>query len=255
MLDPFLRGPLRAIARRFYQQIARRTSITIEVAGERVRFEFGSEPALSKSSVVHELEHFTRNIRRGDIVADVGAFEGTFTVIAAACTGSAGRIVAFEPSPESRAVLERNMALNGFQQRVTIVPAAVAAATGSATLYSSPREQTSTLYASAAVAGVQPMPVRTVSLDDYFEGERVDLIKIDVEGAEFAVLRGAQRLLGEGARVLCEIHPYAWAEAGHTGEALLQWLALRGRRMVWLGTNEPVTEFRYGNTELLTTPG
>jgi hypothetical protein len=98
-----------------------------------------------------------------------------------------------------------------------------------------------------------PIKAELTTLDDFFGalGRDPDLVKIDAEGAKFAVLHGADRLLRGPARVLCELHPYAWPSAGHDGAALSNWLHQRGRRIVALESGEPLTEFRYGVTELV----
>ena len=99
----------------------------------------------------------------------------------------------------------------------------------------------------------QPISVQLTTLDAFFAeiGTDPSLVKIDVEGAEFAVLRGSDRIVRGPARVLCELHPYAWPAAGHTGADLQRWVEQRGRRLVWLDGGEPVHEFRYGVTELV----
>ena len=60
----------------------------------------------------------------GDVFFDLGAYVGPFTLLAARLVGPEGRVVAFEPDPRARAVLERNLAANGVAN-VTVVPCAV----------------------------------------------------------------------------------------------------------------------------------
>ena len=92
----------------------------------------------------------------------------------------------------------------------------------------------------------------TVTLDRAMEGKRrPDVVKIDVEGAEFRVLRGMTTILASAAVVLCELHPYAWAKEGHSGDDLRSWLGTHGRRMLDLDTGQPFTEFRYGVAKLI----
>src|SRR5262249_34760724 len=74
--------------------------------------------------------------------------------------------------------------------------------------------------------------IQVVALDSAFPGERVDLLKIDVEGYEEMVLRGASNLLRSAARrpraVFVEVHPYAWPSLGTTSASLLNLLSASG---------------------------
>jgi FkbM family methyltransferase len=177
---------------------------------------------------------FFRAISEGDWVADVGAFRGTYTVLAAAAAGPTGRVTAFEPFPESRQLIARSVAKNGIEDRVVIAPYAVLDRTGQVNFFTAGVRNENSVYKTAVPSQATPVIVSCVTLDGYFdrEGRLPAVVKVDVEGAEFAVLRGAERILASGARVFCEFHPYAWEEAGHNAEDFFAWLATRGRRIV-----------------------
>jgi FkbM family methyltransferase len=259
ILARVLRGPLRSVARFVYRPLARRFHITLTIDGKPVRFRFGSEPPTQGAGIGPlDLRRFAAFIQPGFTVADVGAHVGTFSVIAGARVGPAGRVFSFEPAPESRRMLQQNIGLNRFEQRVTIVPAAVSDQTGQTVFYIDGKSTTNSLMQLESVSPTGSAPQRAITvglttLDDFFAsiGRDPDLVKIDVEGAEFAVLRGADRILRGPARVLCELHPYAWTAAGHDGHAMVQWLKERGRRIVALDDGKPLSEFRYGVTELV----
>lgn len=124
---------------------------------------------------------------------DLGANVGFYSVLAASVVGSQGRVVAFEPLPRNLGFLQRHVAINGLSQ-VTVVPSAVAARRGTARFTVHERGEMGQL---AATGG---MEVAVTTLDDFvFSGaERPpDVIKVDVEGAECAVLEGARRTLRE----------------------------------------------------------
>jgi len=147
---------------------------------------------------------FQRFVRKGNILFDVGANMGVYTFLAAKSCGSAGHVYAFEPQANLVKCLDRSVSLNGYEARVTVVCAAVSNDHGSqATLfYAANRDGTGipSLFAHEWLDAESGMRVPTVSVDGYRQEkgiERVDVIKIDVEGAEMLVLRGMQRTLEE----------------------------------------------------------
>jgi FkbM family methyltransferase len=124
---------------------------------------------------------------------DIGAYTGIYTLLACA-SNSALEVAAFEPQPDVFRMLEANVRANpGFSHRVTLVPKAVSDKPGDA-LLSVPHDPT----AASIVPGREGTSrlVRTVRGDDAVPpGLEVDLIKIDVEGHELAVLSGLERTL------------------------------------------------------------
>ena len=136
-----------------------------------------------------------RNVAPGDVVYDVGAHIGFFSV----CAARLGAVVyAFEPVPENAARLRDNVALNGLE--IHVVEAAAWAESGSVGLVPGDSD-----FEARATSG---NGTPSVSLDAFAAGEPAPaLIKLDVEGAEAEVLRGARRLLAEARPVLvCELH-------------------------------------------------
>jgi FkbM family methyltransferase len=152
-------------------------------------------------------------LRPGDTAVDVGAHIGFFTMHMAAAVGPAGRVHAFEPFDANADLLERSIAENGFGDRVVFRRAAAGLASGTATL-TFPRETLNSGGAYLLRAGTAPLTgnltsqVEVVALDDAGLRRPVRLIKMDVEGAEPQVVRGARRLLREDRPIIVsEIHP------------------------------------------------
>ena len=141
-------------------------------------------------------------LQPGQVVYDIGASSGFYTLIAARAIGPAGVVVAFEPLPSSAVDLRKNIVLNGLEN-VIVLELAIGDSPGRAVLVEAG------LQAAVAVAAAG-VAVDVVTLDDLVAGERVpppDLIKMDVEGAELAVLRGATRTLHAHRPVLLvEVH-------------------------------------------------
>lgn len=141
---------------------------------------------------------FLRTVcRPGQVVLDVGAHIGLFSVVIARSVGSAGRVFSFEPTPETRGVLESVVRLNGVQDVVAVRPEAVAECTGFAEFHSVRVAGANSNSLVRTDRHESVMSVPTTNIDDFVAGcaERCDLVKIDAEGAELAVLRGAMHTL------------------------------------------------------------
>jgi FkbM family methyltransferase len=160
-------------------------------------------------------------VREGDVIADVGAHIGLYTLAFAQRVGATGHVYAFEPDPASMSLLRRGVELNGVGTTTTAL--ACAAGDGNEkVLFTTGRGSESHVTAGSGESGAQ---IETTSLDEVFDQARLDLLKIDVEGYEAHVLRGARRLLGDPDRappvIFIEVHPYAWERYGTTAELLL----------------------------------
>lgn len=148
------------------------------------------------------------NLRRGDVALDVGANVGLLTLLMAHRVGPSGQVHAFEPHPDNAARLERDLQIERLTKRVSVVRAAVNdGSVKEISLFAGRGHATSEWNIMGHdVNGVPTeavLKVPTVSLDEHFApGSRIDLVKIDVEGAESLVLAGMQRVLDECAPVL-----------------------------------------------------
>jgi FkbM family methyltransferase len=145
-------------------------------------------------------EVLARLIDAGDTVIDAGANVGYMTVLAATAAGRGGRVLAFEPHPELFAVLQQNAAYamrSGC--RVEARQAALGETRGPALLRIPPsfadNDGMATL-ADGAPASTEAVQVAVERLDDVID-TGASVLKLDVEGFEASVLRGAQRLLSE----------------------------------------------------------
>ncbi len=162
-------------------------------------------------------------IRPGDIFADVGVFIGLYTVAVAKRVGPAGRVVGFEPDPANFFTAGEHVKLNGLEQNVELIQAAVGPYEGQV-----PFQFGGDTAHVATLTGSDTCTVQCVTLDRIFDGRRLDVLKIDVEGFEEKVLRGGSGLLNDKARrpraIFIEVHPYAWPEIGTTSDSLLELL-------------------------------
>jgi FkbM family methyltransferase len=165
-----------------------------------------------------EYAAFKAAVRPGTIVFDVGANIGAYTVLFAQWTGAAGRVFAFEPSPQSIAGLREQLRLNDLSDRVEIVEAAVSERAGTAAFDCGGASGTNALVTDAG-RGAHVIRVETTSLDAFCasRGVHPSIVKIDVEGAELEALRGARETLARpDVDAFVEFHPSVWKARGIT---------------------------------------
>lgn len=158
----------------------------------------------------------SRLIKQGDIVLDLGAHIGYFTLIFAKLVGPTGLVFAFELTPTSFSVLEHNIAINGYTN-VILEQAAVSDKTQRLKLYTG-REITADNRIYDSHDGKPFIEVQAVSLDDYFSvytGE-INFIKMDIQGAEKAAIQGMPSLLrrSPGVIIFSEFWPFGLTTFG-----------------------------------------
>ena len=182
-----------------------------------------------------------RWFRPGGVFLDVGANVGYFTALAARRVGPAGRVFAVEPNPSAYARLRRMVDSNGLSH-CTAERIGLSAAPGEVTLYVPPPSHHNDDATMVPVEGWAPTPVPVRTLDECLDEwgvSAVDLLKIDVEGHEPSVVRGAARSLAAGRirAVLCEFNDY-WLR--RSGSSPLQlWQALSDAGFVAAGAADP----------------
>ena len=181
-----------------------------------------------------EYRAFKAALGPGQVAFDIGANVGCYSMLFGQWVGAAGKVYAFEPSPATFEGLERHIALNGLGGVVRAVRAAVSDESATADFLVLDNQGTSRLAAGAeGAASARAVRVPTVSVDEFCarEGVTPDLLKIDVEGFELAVLRGARetiRRAGPRLAVFVEMHPTTWAELGLSKDDMLAELEAQG---------------------------
>jgi FkbM family methyltransferase len=150
----------------------------------------------------------------GGVVADVGANIGVYTRFFASCVGPAGVVHAFEPDPEN---FRRLRAAAGHLPNARLNQLAVADTSGELLLYVSDQLNVDHRAYAPKENDRRSIRVRAMTLDEYFKpGERVDLVKFDIQGFEFHALKGAHRVIAENAQIklIIEFWPYGLRQAG-----------------------------------------
>ena len=202
------------------------------------------------------VRRYRRLVSPGDVVVDIGANVGAHTLPLARAAGESGRVLAFEPTGWAFAKLRANLALNPtLAERVTAVHA----------LLVSPDERTVPvgIYSSwplvnghgrsgdgqSAQSELHPLHrgmlrgtdgARAVTLDDYLAGDKVDFVKLDVDGAEPEVLAGAAATIDSSRpSIVIEMAPCAY-EGGDGFERIVEFLTSRHYRLEHLRTHRPL---------------
>lgn len=170
-------------------------------------------------------------LRPGDVFVDVGAHIGLYAIGAARRVGAKGRVYAFEPEPTAAAALRRHVAINGCDGIVHVTEAAVGDRSGSVAISSGTGVETSVVNAPVDGAG----SVCLTTLNATLPIEKVRGMKVDVEGYEGHVLRGARNVMGSADRapdfIYLELHPYAWAGFGTSIEEIRGLVEASGYRL------------------------
>lgn len=162
-----------------------------------------------------EYPYFVKMIKGKKVFYDVGAFVGWYSLIAASC--GVTDAVAFEIIPELAKLTQKNFALNAIGGNVVCAPVGKG---GERSSYQS------NLVASSGQA---------ISLDEYAEAHNLwpDAMKMDIEGAEYDALLGAQKVLSRKPALDISVHPDFLRERGHSAQEVLDILAGYGYKIVW----------------------
>lgn len=188
-------------------------------------------------------------LSKGAVVVDAGANIGVYSQFLSRCVGPTGVVHSFEPSPENFKRLQsatRNLA------NVRVSQAAVGECSGRSNLYVS--DQLNVDHRTYATRGDSrpTLQIDIIALDDYFEpGERIDLIKMDIQGYELYGLRGTNRVLADNpaAKVLLEFWPYGLKQAGANWHELIDLLRSKNRSVFQI-TNYGLVPFRFDSVRV-----
>jgi FkbM family methyltransferase len=161
-----------------------------------------------------ETRWVTRLLQPGDTFIDVGANIGYYTVLASRLVGSSGRVVAFEPDPVAASFLRKNLLLNAIDGAV-VEQKAVSDENGTIQLYLAPENKGDHRTIPTEEAR-ETIDVEAVRLDDYASslGGRIDMVKVDTQGAEGFILRGMEGVIENNPELtlILEFWPAVLAE-------------------------------------------
>jgi FkbM family methyltransferase len=180
-----------------------------------------------------ETEFLAKALRPRMTFVDIGANIGYYTLLGAAAVGKEGKVIAFEPEPHNLELLKKNIALNRFSN-VVIENKAISDRAGPAELFLSEDNIGDHRIYRAEVARPS-ISIESTTLDDYVgqRGLRVDVIKMDIQGAEFAALQGMRETLTGNSDIILvtEFWPLGLTAFGVKPEDFLHELTQMGFRL------------------------
>lgn len=178
-----------------------------------------------------------RVLKPGMTFLDIGAHIGEYTLLAAQLVGSEGKVYAFEPQPSLFPILAKNVKQNGLEH-VELNQTAVSNSEGKIEFAVASESSVSSIRNNASdESKYKLIHVKSVSLDNFWSKHtgRIDLIKIDVEGAEKLVFEGAKRLMNldssQSPIWLFEYAPTAYTKFDYQAKDLLELLQTYGYKI------------------------
>ncbi len=170
---------------------------------------------------MHSVCKYVSGLTDKPCIIDVGAYQGVYAVILGKVVqAKGGLLLAVEPNPEFFKVLEENVRLNGLENAVVCEQVALLDRPG----YSNIVLRGSQSHISTHQSGSRVKVTTLEEMLDRYALTSVDLLLIDVEGAELPVIQGFPWKYGRPGKIFCELHPYAWKQFGYSGEDLKQFL-------------------------------
>ena len=227
---------------------------------------FGNKLFLSKKGLALSISHYgtyeeleskimEEKIEMGNIVVDVGANIGLHTLNMARIVGNTGQVFAFEPDPSNFEILKKNVKINNYKN-IILEQKAVGDKHGRTTLYQSDHPGKHRIFPQTEQAKGQ-VQVELTNLDNYFDFDMIDkinFIKIDVEGLEFSVLKGMKNILknSKKIKILFEFMPENTMEVGFTPIELLNYLTSndfklycmddKTKKLLYVSNNEEIVK-------------
>lgn len=197
-----------------------------------------------------ELSLVKKFAQDNDTFFDVGANIGVYTLLASQLVGKGGQVHSFEPLSDANELLHSNIKLNQCEN-VTINPVAIGEENGEVEIYINAQNALSSLGNTNRGKIIKSQTVQILTLDTYAKGagiSKIDFLKIDVEGFEGHVLRGAEKLIDASPDliVMSELAKKNFTPLGFSVKDVLDWMRKHGFD-IWMIGNQtlklyPVSE-------------
>jgi FkbM family methyltransferase len=170
---------------------------------------------------------FLKTISKGDLVLDIGANIGLYTLLAARIVGQNGKVYAFEPDPKNYDLLLKNIKINGYKN---VVPIQKAVSDRNEIRKLFLRENTTMNSLSNNLEDNCPtgfINVETITVDNFFENKspaNLKLIKMDIEGAEMLALLGMSRIIetNKNLSIITEFNPTFIKKLGYSSKEFIK---------------------------------
>lgn len=192
-------------------------------------------------------------VNKDDVVIDIGAHIGLMAVVLGKRIGENGKVYSFEPTPYSFAVLKKTIRLNKLEKIITPINQAIAATSGNIEFNANKEDVSNSIVSYDYNSGHQKITVNTISIDDFVKQQqlfRLNFIKIDAEGVELDVLKGAKKTLQQfDLKMILALHPLAVVAKGDTLEEIYDTLTRWGYKI--FRNNKEITRVLFCETIVL----
>lgn len=213
----------------------------VKILGHKMFLHPRTSPCFSLYGICEKFEtnFLEKKIKKNMVVLDLGANIGYYTLIAAKLVGEKGKVYAFEPAPDNFALLKKNIEVNGYKN-VVLVQKAVSNKSGQTRLFLSQDPTCHLIY--DPHDNSKSVIVDVISLEDFFKNhnDKIDLIKMDIEGAEGWALQGMKNLIekNKDMEIITEFRPFGLRKSGYPPEKYLSDLKELGFKLYDLNEQE-----------------
>lgn len=189
--------------------------LSVKIDGQKFYLRSDISPSVEESDIEpHVSSLFRSMLKEGMVVVDVGAAMGFYTLLAAKRIGNSGLCYSFEPDPYCFKTLVKNINVNSWNN-VKPFQLALSDRNGKRRMRLFMGFTSSKNIGGTYIANV-------VTLDSFLKTTDIDIVKIDVEGAEYEVLRGMKKILELGkVKIICEVHPSHLLSLGYSTTDIL----------------------------------
>ncbi|MGY5151490.1 MAG: FkbM family methyltransferase [Candidatus Nitrosopumilus sp. bin_6a] len=201
----------------------------VEIDGNKLFLDKNDSLNLSINEIYEEFETdlVKKEVHKGDVVVDIGANIGYYTIMFAKLVGNSGKVFAFEPDPTNYELLKKNIEINGFTN--VILEQKALSDNPEKMMLSLNNENTAGHHLDFKNENsINSIEVDVLSLDDYFSDKNIEInfIKMDVEGAESNVIKGMSNTLktSKNLKMMVEYNPFAIKQLGLMPESYLDLL-------------------------------
>ena len=206
----------------------------VEIEGRKMFTQNNDGLALSIFKIYepNQTEIVKKYVHEGDIVIDIGAHVGYYTLLMAQLVGENGKVYSFEPDPVNFQLLKKSVEINGFEN-VVLIQKAVSNITDKVKLFLGDDDSAiNRIYDAKLGDAKESIDVESVTIDEYFkeDDELVNFIKIDSEGSEVKIINGMKQFLSRNQELvmMTEFFPFLIKKSGDEPNQYLKSLEKSG---------------------------
>lgn len=182
----------------------------VEIDGQKMFLDSLDSMRLSINGIYDEFETKTlkKIIKTDDVVFDIGANIGYYTLIFARLVGRSGKVFSFEPESTNFELLKKNAKINGYTN-IEFFCKAISNSNKTTKLFLDKKNKGGHSLIDK-IEDRESIEIKSIRIDDYFKNQNIDFVKIDIEGFEFEAIKGMSELLekSNNVKIMTEFNPY-----------------------------------------------